>query len=148
MEAELSADVIWSLRALSQNANAQRELYPDFAVVADELVLDFDEAYTKYKENSPAQQVDLDELDSHIASKSGILEYWTDEALNQSVFWNEIRQRAKEALRARDLSTFAPHTSADTYISEGEVWTSGRNVEKPEKDAQVSFLSKLLGRFR
>ena len=46
MDEELSADVIWCLRALAQEANKQRELYPSFAVIADELVTDFDLAYS------------------------------------------------------------------------------------------------------
>jgi len=148
MKEKLSPDLIWSLRALAQNASVQRELYPDFVVVADELVLDYYDALTKYKEKSQFQHADLEVLDAHIASKSGILEFWTDEALDRSAFWNVIRQQAKQALKARDLSMFAPHASTSTYVSEHEVWTSGRNTEEPVNDTQGSILSRFFSRFR
>ncbi|MTI02973.1 hypothetical protein [Roseibium sp. RKSG952] len=148
MTVELSADVIWCLRALAQEANNQRELYPGFAVVADELVLDFDDAYSSYKETTQTEHADLERLDAHILSKSGVSEYWTDEALDQSAFWNEIRQQASRALKARNLTTFAPHPSSATYISEGEVWTSGRDSETPSEDTPISVFKRLLNRFR
>ncbi len=148
MEAELSTDVIWSLRALAQHARAQRELYPDFAVVADELVMDFDAAYSNYKETTRTKHADLERLDAHIASKSGVLEFWTDEALDRSAFWNEIRQQAEQALEVRGLTTFAPHPSSNTFASESEVWASGRNIETPSEDTPLSVFKKFLNLFR
>lgn len=65
MSNELNADLIWSLRALAQDAQTQRGLYPSFSVVADELVLDFDESYTKYSEEFRKQNTDLVALDAH-----------------------------------------------------------------------------------
>ena len=148
MEKELDDNVIWSLRALAQNSQAQRELYPSFAVVADELVLDFDEAYSAYKETHQSDHVDLEDLDALIASKSGILQYWTDEALENSEFWNEIRAKARNALKARTLVTFSPHPSADTFVSERKVWNAGRSEEIPASDTPKSFFSRFMNRFR
>ncbi len=148
MEEKLDYNVIWSLRALAQESEAQRELYPSFAVVADELVLDFDEAYSKYKKAHHTKHVDLEDLDALIASKSGILQYWTDEALENSEFWNEIRAKAQRVLQARSLATSSPHPSPDTFVSGREVWKAGRSEEIPVDDTQKSFLSRLLNRFR
>lgn len=125
MAADLNADLIWSLRALAQDAQNQRALYPKFVVVADELVLDFDDAYSRFRESNPAHP-DLDRLDAHIATKSGILEYWTDEALDESEFWVEIRRQAQDALKVRGLTAFPPHPNPNTYVTKGEVWKSGR----------------------
>lgn len=148
METELSKDIVWSLRALAQDANAQRELYPDFVVVADELVLSFANAYSTLKETTQLQQADLEGLDEHIASKSGVLEFWTDEALDQSPFWQEIRRLASEALKARDLEVSAPHPSLDTYVSDGRVWTSDRSKDALSENIPGTIFSRLLNRFR
>lgn len=148
MVADLSADLVWSLRALAQNADDQHNLFPSFVLVTDELVESFGDAYDLYIESTQIQHADLDDLYAHILSKSGVLEFWTDEALDQSEFWEEIRSRAKQALAERNLATFAPHPSPLTYISSSEVWSSGRRIEKPQDTTPNSFLSKLLSLFR
>ncbi|MEX0312175.1 MAG: hypothetical protein AB3N17_18225 [Tateyamaria sp.] len=148
MKAELNREVIWCLRALAQNADIQRELYPTFVVVADELVLDFDEAYSDYKAYHQTQHADLDNLDTHIASKSGILEFWTDEALDDSEFWSEIRNLAKKALISRNLTTFAPHPSTGTFVSASETWTAGSSEFHQSNSKPASVVARLLKLFR
>ena len=148
METALSEDVVWCLRALAQEASVQRALYPSFAVVADELVLDFDDAYSGYKQTHQTQHDDLESLDALIESKSGILEYWTSEALEQSEFWREIRRRATDALKARSLTTDAPSPSSNLFVSEQETWISGRTKHRQPNDRPSSFITKLLKLFR
>ncbi len=148
MDKELSAELVWSLRALAQDAAAQRSLYPSFVVVTDELVSDFEEAYSFNNADFRARNSDLETLDRHIESKSGILEFWDDDALQHSEFWAEIRRQAREALRSRDLSVFAPHPSPATYATEDEVWVAGRPLREKQGDSVSAVISKLRNLFR
>lgn len=107
MEANLSDDLVWSLRALAQNAETQRVLYPA-VVVADELVLDFDDALRSCGDDFLKQNSDLAALDAHIASKSGIPEFWSVDALENDEFWIKMRALALSALEKRGLETSAP----------------------------------------
>ncbi len=131
MDEELGPERLWSLRALAQDAHVQRELYPPFVLVADELVLDFDDAFSKCSNEFRSRNPDLVALDAHIDSKTGILEYWVDDALESKEFWSEIRRLAKEALVVRGLSTFAPDASGATFVSKDGVWNSTGFVDPP-----------------
>jgi len=118
----LSGALDWSLRALAQNANTQRELYPQFVLVPNELALDFDDALKAEPQQFCGLNPDLVALDILFDSKSGRAEYWTDDALEQSEFWAEIRLLAKQALENRELSVAAPNTTASKYIHGSDVF--------------------------
>ncbi len=148
MEAELNADLVWSLRALAQDANTQRGLYPHFAVGADHLANDFSFAYEFYKEATHTRHADLDKLLSHMESKSGIWEFWSDKALEQSAFWNTLRELATHALNARGLPTSPPNPSPDAFVSADEVWVAGHTRAIPKDEIPTSVLSRFLSRFR
>ncbi|WP_371227039.1 hypothetical protein [Roseovarius sp. 2305UL8-3] len=115
--AKFSSDLIWCLRALAQNAAVQKELYPPFVLVADELILDFHDQFLTCTQAFLDQHPQITALDALIDSKGGIPEFWTDEALERSQFWSEIRELARSILVKHDLSTFAPHPSTGTYVA-------------------------------
>ena len=103
----MSDELIWQLRALAQGAEKQKALYP-VVVVADELVLDFDVAFSQFDAEFRADNPDLEAIDAHIASESESPEHWTVEALESSEFWKTMRTLALAALNNRGLDTSAP----------------------------------------
>lgn len=78
----LSDDLVWSLRALVQEAETQKSLYPIVAV-ADELVMDFCDALHPYDDDFLKQNTDLAALRVHMDSKSGLPDFWTVPALER-----------------------------------------------------------------
>ncbi|KRS12050.1 hypothetical protein XM53_13415 [Roseovarius atlanticus] len=122
MNTALHQDLVWCLQALSQDAAQQRQLYPDFVHLADELVLDFDQALDVAGRDILDRNPDLAALDALIDSKGGLSDYWSDEALEGSTFWQEIRARARNALTNRDLPVAMPGTPpSGMYYVEGNV---------------------------
>ncbi|MGK7652579.1 hypothetical protein ACSQ76_09235 [Roseovarius sp. B08] len=129
MNTALHQDIVWCLQALSQDAAQQRQLYPDYVHLADELVLDFDEALSVAGRDILERNPDLAALDDLIDSKSGPSENWTDEALEDSAFWREIRARARNALANRDLPVAMPGTPpSGMHYVEGNVGWRDRLV--------------------
>ena len=123
---ELIEELIWSLRALAQDASAQRALYPEFVMVADELVLEFDDALKMCDQGFQERNTDIAALSDLIDSKGGQPEFWSDSALEQPAFWADIRQSAREILLARNLPTAAPNERPNgvTYVPDQPVlWT-------------------------
>lgn len=148
MKQELSADLTWSLRALAQDAQTQRELYPSFVVVADELVSDFGDAYSKYAADFKEQNPDIEALDAHILSKSGIPKYWFDDAIERTEFWAEIRRLSRSVLSKRGLSVFAPHRNTNTFVSQDGLSDPVEVTDGPKRSPIKSIILKLKKLFR
>ncbi len=99
-----------SLHALAISGSGQRALFPDLVVKADELALDFDHwlavIRTNYASDLTRPQADaLATIDQKLAiiSRDGAefdVELWTDEALNSSEHWADVRRFAASALEA------------------------------------------------
>lgn len=98
----------WAVRALAQPAEIQRALFPDFVRVADELVLDLDDAVRdlsparELASLSPAASEYLLSLDRALAELSAPEHagLWTDAALRDDVHWARIRRYAGALVRA------------------------------------------------
>lgn len=109
--------LVWALRALAQEAHEQMALYPDFVCFADELVSDFGEAYDGLPAEVRAEHPMLAGLEQLILSKSGILEYWTEDALRHAPFWVEIRETSRSILAAYGLPACPPGPSPNQYYT-------------------------------
>jgi hypothetical protein len=100
----------WSLQALAVADSVQRTLFPDYAVTADALALDFDHWASAvrgtYEHELSRPQVDsLTAIERKLTtmSRDGAefdLELWTDAALETSEHWAEVRRLAIVALDA------------------------------------------------
>src|ERR1700754_1824521 len=87
----------WCVRALAQDAETQRALYPDFACVADELALEFDEYLRAIEDDLgalPASEL-IRALDDKLTAMSGPAhaDLWTEEALSAAVEWADVRSK-------------------------------------------------------
>jgi hypothetical protein len=93
-----------SLKNLSLEANEQITIYPDFVVVTDELLLDFDNWYTVVKGNYPdffseEEKKVLEELNLFLDNIP--VEDLNQPEINElknSSFWKELRFLAKEVI--------------------------------------------------
>ena len=111
----------WSLQALALPYQAQRGLFPSFAITADELVLDFDHWF----ETAKSQQIFTAEQQAALASVADLLStmtgerdptLWTDSALAHLPRWQEVRERAHEALRAFQCSLETPPPGRAIFV--------------------------------
>jgi hypothetical protein len=114
----------WSLQGLaSTGASSQRELFPEYALAADELALQFDHWSTVIRTHyegqlSSAQLESLQAIDRKLStmSRDGAefdVELWTEAALSTSEHWMEIRSLAATALDAFEWP------AEDAFPSEG-----------------------------
>ncbi len=101
---------------------AQRELFPGFVVVADELALDFEEKYrelpcdTSLFTSEQAQAVEALDKALEAMSGPGHEELWTVEALDRLPKWDHIRQLAGQVIRAMGWSDAAPPPNRAIYV--------------------------------
>jgi hypothetical protein len=111
----------WSLQALAAAGSAQRPLFPDSVVTADELALDFDhwaEVVRGNYELSTLQTDSLAAIDRKLAtiSRDGDefdVELWTDAALRTSEHWAGVRRLAAAGLEAFGWPVEPPAESSD-----------------------------------
>ncbi len=93
-----------SLQMLASPAKAQLNHFPpNWVVLTDELVLDFDAWYERiasYWKLSKEQTTILAQLDEFFSKKdiSSNGDFWTDEALTSDTRWEDVREMAKAAL--------------------------------------------------
>lgn len=115
----------WAARALAQPHDVQVSLFPYFVEVADELGLNWDEAFRKYIDNpdalsifTPQQKEALLELDRYMESISGKkhLHLWMMEALVNTEEWAIMRRLASEVLAAMNWSLQPPPKSVELYV--------------------------------
>ena len=114
----LSNELIRTLRALAQDSATQRALFPAFVAVPDELVEDFGDALDQSWPGCLTANPDIAALDDLIRARSGMPEFWTDEALDHAPYWAELRNRARQILQDRNLPLTPPQPAPHkTYIS-------------------------------
>jgi hypothetical protein len=104
----LSEEMVVALARLCQDFQTQIDMYGDIPDLPDDLVLDFGCAIFRSSDDLLELNPDIANLDAFISEKSGILEYWTYEALEHSGFWEQIRCKARDCLVARGLPAIAP----------------------------------------
>jgi hypothetical protein len=97
----------WAAQALASPAEVQYRLYPDFTAKADELVLDFDDAFAVVLafDLTDAQGQALKALDAKLSamSRNGAEftdELWSESALGASEHWSVVRALARSVLGA------------------------------------------------
>lgn len=116
---------------MAQPAEIQEGLFPDFAVVADELALNWEQGLAEAKpaeaELSAEQKARIEALDRLILAISGPenLRFWVDDALRTFGEWDEIRAAAAEAARAFGWPVTRPPPSPDLYIGRPETRGAG-----------------------
>jgi hypothetical protein len=115
--------LIESLQALAAPAPVQLARFPDFVVKADELALDFDDAFLLVRdcpqlELTGRQRDALAEVDATLSGMSGQQrsELWTEDAVRTSPRWDAVRQHARAALVALDAAVADPGPSRAVYV--------------------------------
>ena len=114
------------VQALAQPASVQVSLFPDFAVVGDELALQFDDALRAIRAlGSPLsdnQIKSLDELDRYLSELSGPQndDFWVDRALlGTDPRWHRVRELARIVLSAFAWPNDVPGKDGAVYVSAG-----------------------------
>lgn len=122
----------WSLQGLATSGSDQRALFPDYAVKADELALDFDHWASVIRGNyetelSASQAQSLAAIDRQFAtmSRDGAefdLELWTEAAVSTSEYWADVRRLAASALEVFGWPIESPPQDSDerTHLSSQE----------------------------
>jgi hypothetical protein len=111
----------WSLQALALPPDKQLGLFPPFTCTADEMALDFDHwAETARSQHAfAADQLSalaaVDDLLSEMTGENNA-ELWTDAALTQLLRWQEVRERARTALRIFGWHLDMPPSDRATFI--------------------------------
>jgi len=119
----VSAELCRCVQALAQPAAVQIALFPDFAVVGDELAVQFDVALRDYRAFSPtaeeAQLRSLAVLDDYLAELSGPEDerfWWDRAALGSDMRWQRIRDLARDVLAMFDWPHEPPPLDSATYV--------------------------------
>ncbi|RXE88253.1 hypothetical protein DRB05_03765 [Pseudoalteromonas sp. A757] len=102
-----------SIMALAASAKVQEALYPSFAAVGDELVLDFGECLDNLKVSDLTleQVASIEALDAFIIQHSGTqfsAMYRENSALYEDPNWDEIRSLAKLVAKEMGWSLTEP----------------------------------------
>ncbi len=112
-----------TLQAIAQAEDVQKSLFPDFAFVADELVLEFSEAMRiallpNQEHLSSSQLQALKRLDQKIIEFSGDqhLEVWLEKDSLKHPAWDSFRSLASEALSQFGWPNEIPSPSDSIYI--------------------------------
>lgn len=112
----------WSLQSLSIEAECQLTSFPDFVVVTDELLLEFDTWYITAIGNYPDffsdEQIKILKdiylfMDNLPPQNMGTT---IEEELKSLPFWKDLRILAKEALKKFDWTSETPPHDRTTYI--------------------------------
>ncbi|MEI1280616.1 hypothetical protein V6Z05_19955 [Leptospira venezuelensis] len=113
----------YALQALAQSAEIQNKLFPDFVCIADELALDFDNAYQAVKNDlgntlNEEQTKLLDEIDSILDQNSGDInaQHWTIEALASDIMWIRLRIRALATLDSFNWPNIPPPSDFYKFV--------------------------------
>jgi len=102
-----------SIMALAASAKVQEALYPSFAAVGDELVLEFGECLDNLKVSdlTPEQAASIEALDVFIIQHSGAqfsAMYLENSALYEDPNWDEIRSLAELVAKKMGWSLTEP----------------------------------------
>ena len=112
------------LQALAAPAEVQLARYPEVAVKADELALEFDEALrlalsAPQHGLSPEQLSYLMAIDTFLDKLSGgemRAWAWTEAAVREGAHWAQLREVAAEALRAFGWPIEPPPPNPDVWV--------------------------------
>lgn len=115
--------LMWAVQALAQPAEVQPTLFPPFAVVADELALEFDH-WRRVAERrvgalwSQGQRSALAALDRVLSEMSGPgkPELWLEAGCLRHPRWSEVRQLAQAVLSAFGWPPGLPPESRAVYV--------------------------------
>lgn len=117
------AEVRRCVQALARPADEQRELFPYFVCVPDELVLDLDEALRavgglESEAFLPDESAVLAKLNGLIGRLSGDAnaELWLNEALSADPRWENIRAHARDVLHVFEWPDERPPASDASYV--------------------------------
>lgn len=107
---------MWAVQALALPADAQEQLFPDFAEAADELALEHEETQEPFLDGScgtalsSAQREVITALDAQLEKMSGPdnARFWTSEALRSAVEWERVRVLAGQVLSKMNWRADAP----------------------------------------
>ena len=111
-----------AILALTQPAEIQLALFPDFVCKADELALDFEDGLYELVGHedgiTDTQRAAIEALDGLVTGWSGQqnASFWTEEALRSHPAWDEIRSAAKAVAAAFDWEVRPPGPSGAIYI--------------------------------
>lgn len=114
--------LIETLQALAAEYKVQKEAFPSYVCLSDELVLNFDDRYLfldQYKFHKiidSKQEEILKNLNIQISILSKNENLWTDDALQNSKEWEKIRQLAKQTLQALSIEQKPPDLNWITYL--------------------------------
>jgi hypothetical protein len=111
----------WSLQALAMSPELQREQFPSFVCIADELALEFDHSWKTAADNhsfTPEQRSVLTELDAVLGSISGRehAQLWTEQAMRDAPEWQQIRGFARRALESLSWPEEIPPKERLVYV--------------------------------
>lgn len=111
----------WSLQALALPAELQLQQFPDFVVVTDELMADFDNWWRAAASAHPfslEQQSALRRLDEMFErmSKSAVPDLSIAAELREHPSWQEVRELARHALEAFGWGCEVPPKQRAAYV--------------------------------
>ena len=119
--------LVHALQALAAPPDAQLARYPAGTAAADELALDFDDAWRlvascQQLELAPAQRAALASVDAALSRMSGAAHarLWTPDALRGAPEWALVRAHAARALAALDRPVAPPPPPRATYLPDPE----------------------------
>ncbi len=104
----------WSIQTLALEADGQLASFPDFAVVTDELLLEYDNWYNVATKNYP--DFFSDEQIKILREINSFIEELPEEDLNLSIadelktyqFWEDLRMLASQALQKFNWTSEIP----------------------------------------
>ncbi len=118
---QLLEQLKWSLQALALPADSQLQQFPDFVVITDELMLEFDnwrQAAAGAQTFSAEQQTALERLDRLFdqMSDADAADFATEAALREHPRWQEARDLARRALETFGWSYEIPPKERLVYV--------------------------------
>ncbi len=115
-----------TIMTLASKPGIQDKLFPDFSCKGDEMILEFNEAYQRIKNESTLSKVQREEfeiLDEFIEKHSGKnfeKLYTNNQAIFSEPFWSEIRSLAKNIITVMNWTYEEPKPSGAIYIGESK----------------------------
>lgn len=117
----------WITQAIAQPCEIQKSLFPEFANIADELVVEWEIALDELNDRlvasslSSEQKLAVKKLDDYILSISGAanIHYWNNDSLCESAEWQKIRKMAIDILLVMNWENIVPAKADAIYINHG-----------------------------
>ena len=112
----------WSLQAMASDSETQISLFPDFIVVSDEIITDFDHwkraTESRYKsELSPEQIESLHHVNTVIEEITRSQEdIWGNDSLTSHELWDELRMAGTNALKKFHWKLEIPSTNRSIFL--------------------------------